>query len=415
MYNEAYEPQCRSARTHCADERQLSRRTLTLLALALGTFCIGTSEFASMGILQLFAASLGLDISTATHAIEAYAFGVVIGGPSVTILAAKLNRKTLLLTLMSIFVVGNVLSAVATGLGSFTLARFVSGIPQGAYFGAGAVVASYIVGPGQGGRAFALVMTGLTVATIVGSPLATFLGQTLGWRNAYLAVAALGVLSFLALWMWVPRSSALDGGPVLQELRALNRAPVWMMVAVAALGVASIFAVYTFTGPFVTDGARLSATWIPIALGLFGVGMTAGNVAGGWLADRYPSRGVIAGFGSALIALALLATAGRNAWALMAGLFAVGATMMVAIPTIQVRLTQAAPDAPTLMGAMNLAALNVANAIGAWAGGQAIAHGYGLLSAVWAGFALTLAGLTLFLLVSRGRFAGRRTSELSPL
>ena len=180
MLNEAYEPQCRSAKAHCTDAKQIGRRRLTLLALALGTFCIGTSEFASMGMLQLFAATLALDLSTATHAIEAYAFGVVLGGPAVTILAAQLNRRSLLLALMLIFVLGNVLSAVATGLGSFALARFVSGIPQGAYFGAGAVVASYIVGPGQGGRAFALVMTGLTVATIFGSPLATLMGQTLG-------------------------------------------------------------------------------------------------------------------------------------------------------------------------------------------------------------------------------------------
>ncbi|MDM0070575.1 MFS transporter [Variovorax sp. J31P207] len=401
MLNEACEPQCASMEAHCADTRQLNRRTLTLLALALGTFCIGTSEFASMGILQLFAASLDLDIATATHAIEAYAFGVVLGGPAVTILAAKLNRKHLLLVLMAIFVLGNVMSAIATGLGMFTLARFVSGIPQGAYFGAGAVVASYIVGPGQGGRAFALVMTGLTVATIVGSPLATLLGQNLGWRNAYLAVSALGVVAFLALWMWVPRSSALNGGPVLQELRSLNRPAVWAMVAVAALGVSSIFAVYTFIGHFVTDEASLPQAWTPIALGLFGVGMTAGNVVGGWMADRYPSRGLVAGFGSALVALALLAVGGGNAWILMTGLVMVGGTMMVAIPTIQVRLTRAAPDAPTLMGAMNLAALNVANAIGAWAGGQTIAHGNGLLSAVWAGFGLTLAGLALFFFVSR--------------
>lgn len=415
MLEEAYEPQCKSAKAHCNDARQLSRRTLTLLTLALGTFCIGTSEFASMGIIQLFSAELGLDIPTATHAIEAYAFGVVLGGPAVTVLAAKLNRKHLLLALMVIFVLGNLLSAAATGLGSFALARFVSGIPQGAYFGAGAVVASYIVGPGQGGRAFALVMTGLTVATIVGSPLATLLGQTLGWRHVYLAVSALGVLSLVALWIWVPRSRALDGGPVLQELRALNRVPVWTMAAVAALGVASIFAVYTFIGPFVTDVAGLGASWIPIALGLFGIGMTAGNIVGGWLADRHPAQGLTAGFGSALVVLAMLAVGGANAWVLMAGMLAVGATMMVAIPTIQVRLTQAAPDAPTMMGAVNLAALNIANAIGAWAGGQAIAQGHGLLSAAWAGFALTLAGLVLFLLLLRKPLDGSRSRVLHPL
>ena len=409
MLNQAYEAQCKSVHVHCTDAQQLRHRNLSLLTLALGTFCIGTSEFASMGILQLFAASLGVDISTATHAIEAYAFGVVIGGPLVTILAASLNRRTLLLWLMVIFIIGNVLSALATGLGMFALARFVSGIPQGAYFGAGAVVASYIVGPGQGGRAFALVMTGLTVATVFGSPLATFMGQTIGWRNAYFAVSALGVLSLLALWMWVPRSRALDGGPVVQELRALRGPAVWAMMAVAALGVASIFAVYTFIGPLVTDGAALGQGWIPIALGLFGIGMTVGNLLGGKLADAHPSRGLMAGFGSALVVLAVLAMGGGNVWVLMLGLFGVGATMMVAIPTVQVRLTQAAPGAPTLMGAMNLAALNVANAIGAWAGGRAIANGYGLLSAVWAGFGLTLLGLLLFMVVSRGKSDARKT------
>ena len=163
MLNQGYNAQCAAVRVHCTDAAQLRHSNLSLLTLALGTFCIGTSEFASMGILQLFAVSLGVDIPTATHAITAYAFGVVLGGPTVTILGARLNRKTLLLALMLIFIAGNVLSASATSLGMFTLARFVSGIPQGAYFGAGAVVASYIVGAGQGGRAFALVMTGLTV------------------------------------------------------------------------------------------------------------------------------------------------------------------------------------------------------------------------------------------------------------
>jgi DHA1 family inner membrane transport protein len=171
-------------------------------------------------------------------------------------------------------------------------------------------------------------------------------------------------------------------------------------MAVAALGVASIFAVYTFIGPLVTDGASLGPSWIPVALALFGIGMTIGNLAGGRLADAHPSRGLLLGFGSALIVLALLAVAGANVWMLMAGLFGVGATMMVAIPTIQVRLTRIAPEAPTLMGAMNLAALNVANAIGAWAGGQTIANGFGLLSVVWAGFALTFLGLLAFLLIA---------------
>ena len=398
MLDKAYRGQCAAVKVHCTNEAERRKRGLTLFALALGSFCIGTSEFASMGILQLFSESLGIDIPTATNAIAAYAFGVVIGAPMVTLVAARLNRRTLLLCLMGLFILGNALSAVATDLGMFALARFISGMPQGAYFGAGAVVASYIVGPGHSGKAFALVMTGLTIATIIGSPLATFLGQTLGWRNTYFTVAVLAGLAFLALWSWVPRTEALHGGPVVQELASLRRPAVWAMMLVAALGVASIFAVYTFIGPFVTDVATLEPVWIPVALALFGLGMTAGNLIGGRLADSYPARGLVVGFGSALIVLALLAAGGSNVLILMPALFGVGATMMVAIPTIQVRLTRFAPEAPTLMGAMNLAALNVANAIGAWAGSLTIAAGYGLLSAVWAGFGLTLLGLLVFAL-----------------
>lgn len=398
MLDKAYRGQCAAVKVHCTNEAERRNRGLTLFALALGSFCIGTSEFASMGILQLFSASLGVDIPMATNAIAAYAFGVVIGAPLVTLVAARLNRRTLLLCLMGLFVLGNVLSAVATDLGMFALARFVSGMPQGAYFGAGAVVASYIVGPGHAGKAFALIMTGLTVATIIGSPLATFLGQTVGWRNTYFTVAGVAVLAFLALWTWVPRTEALHGGPVVQELASLRKPAVWAMMLVAALGVASIFAVYTFIGPFVTDKAELDQAWIPIALALFGLGMTAGNLIGGRLADSYPARGLVMGFGSALFVLAVLAAGGAKVWILMPALFGVGMTMMVAIPTIQVRLTGLAPEAPTLMGAMNLASLNVANAVGAWAGSVTIAAGYGLLSAVWAGFGLTLLGLLVFAL-----------------
>lgn len=369
---------------------------LTLLALALGSFSIGTSEFASMGIIQLFSDSLGIGVPDATHAIEAYAFGVVLGAPLVTLGAARLNRRTLLLGLMALFVAGNVLSALASNLGFLMLARFISGLPQGAYFGAGAVVASYIVGPGQAGKAFAIVMTGLTVATIVGSPLATFLGQTIGWRETYLAVAAFSLLAFGAIWQWVPRTKALDGVPVIQELSSLKKGSVWGVMLVAALGVASIFAVYTFIAPMVTDTVRLAPEMIPVALTLFGIGMTAGNIYGGKLADRYPARGIVIGFGSALVIMAILAIAGSNPFVFFPAMFGVGAAMMAAIPTIQVRLTNFAPEAPSLMGAMNLASLNVANAVGAAAGGATIAAGYGLLSAVWAGFVLTLLGLVIF-------------------
>lgn len=398
MLDRAYHPQCRAAAAHCTDAAQQRKRGLTLFALAFGTFCIGTSEFASMGIIQLFSASLGISIPTATNAITAYAFGVVLGAPLITLAAARLNRRSLLLGLMVLFVLGNLLSSVATDFSLFVVARFITGLPQGAYFGAGAVVASYIVGPGRGGSAFALVMTGLTVATIVGSPLATFLGQLIGWRSTYGTVAGLGVLSVLSLWAWVPRSEALKGGPVVQELTALRKPAVWIMMLVAALGIASIFAVYTFIAPIVTDVAQLDPGWIPVALALFGIGMTVGNLIGGRMADAHPSRGLVVGYATTLAVLAALALGGTDAWVLMVALFGVGTMTMAAIPTIQVRLTRFAPEAPTLMGAMNLASLNVANAIGAWAGAVVIASGFGLLAAAWAGFVLTLLGLALFAL-----------------
>ncbi|OUM00324.1 MFS transporter [Variovorax sp. JS1663] len=403
MFEKAYAAQCAACENCAKAELARRRHNLALFSLALGTFCIGTSEFASMGILQLFSASFGVGIPTATHAITAYAVGVVIGGPVVTLAAARMNRRTLLLALIGLFVAGNLLSAMAPTLEAMAAARFVSGIPQGAYFGAGAVVASHFVGKGQGGKAFALVMTGLTIATIFGSPLATLLGQQLGWRQTYVAVAAAGGLSWLALWAWVPRTDELRGGPVGQELVALGRRSVWAMMVVAALGVASIFAVYTFIGPLVTDVNRLSASTVPIALGIFGIGMTVGNLIGGRLADRFESLGLFCGFGLALIVLAVLGWQGENPWVLMGALFGVGAAIMAAIPTIQVRLTAFAPEAPTLMGAMNLAALNVANALGAWAGSLVIAS-HGLLSCVWAGFALTLAGLLAYV-ITVGRSA----------
>lgn len=401
MYHHAYAAQCAATVTHSSSASEQRQRGLTLIALALGSFCIGTSEFASMGILQLVSASLGLDIPTATHAIAAHAFGVVIGAPLVAVAAAHLNRRTLLLGMMGLVIAGNLLSSAATSLGMLAVARFVSGMPQGAYFGAGAVVTSYIAGPGQGGRVFALVMTGLTVATIIGSPLATFLGQHLSWRDTYLAVSGAAGLALLALWAWLPRTHVLRGHSVVHELHSLRKPAAWGMMTVAALGVASIFAVYTFIGTFVTDAAALSPALIPVALGLFGSGMSTGNLVGGRIADAHGSRGLVLGFGCALVVLPILALGGTNPWILMPALFGVGTTTMIAIPTIHVRLTRVASEAPTLIGAMNLASLHLANALGAWSGGLVTGAGLGPLSAPWTGFGLTLAGLLVFAVAVR--------------
>ncbi|MDM4762810.1 MFS transporter [Galbitalea sp. SE-J8] len=376
-----------------------ARRTLPiLLALALGTFAIGSGEFGSNGIVQLFARDFAVSVPEATWAITTYALGVVIGSPILTILAARLNRRTLLLGLVGLFLVGNLASAAATDLGMLTAARFVTGTVQGAYFGAGAVVAAHAYGPGREGKAFATVMAGLTAATIVGSPLGTYLGQRVGWQSLYLVVAVIGLAAGAAILARVPRSPALDGGPIVHELIALRRPMVWATIGVAALGISSIFAVYTFIGPYITDAARADESLIPVALAVFGVGMATGNWVGGRLADRYPYRGLVIGYGAVLGILALIALAGEHLLVLLPALFGVGATMMMAIPTIQVLLSGYGPQAPTLMGALNLASLNLANALGAVGGALALSLGWGALSTAWAGLALTAAGLILFAL-----------------
>ena len=405
MHLKAYERQCTGAETAAP----ATNRRLALLALALGTFAIGTGEFGSNGIIQLFSSDLGVSVPTATTAITAYALGVVIGSPAIVILAARVNRRTLLLALMVLFGVGNVLSAVAVDIASLSAFRFLTGSVQGAYFGAAAVVAGYVYGPGRGGQAFATVMAGLTVATIVGSPLGTFIGQHAGWRAMYWTVVGLGLLATAALALWLPRTDDLRGHSVASELGAVRSVGVWLMFAVAALGISSIFAVYTFIGPFITDAANEDEALIPVALAVFGLGMAVGNVLGGRIADRHPDRGLVWGYAGALGVLVVIGLAGSNVVVLMPALFGVGATMMFAIPAIQVRLTGFAPGAPALMGALNLAALNLANSLGAIGGAVALDAGWGTLSTVWAGFALTSAGLVLYVatVLPRRAAAGR--------
>ncbi|MDX2706084.1 MFS transporter [Streptomyces sp. PA03-6a] len=375
---------------------------LTLTALALGTFAIGTGEFGTNGIIQLYAADFNASISLSTYAVTAYALGVVVGSPLITVLAARLNRKTLLLSLIALFTIGNVLSATATGVGALIVARFITGTAQGAYFGAGAVVAVYVYGPGKGGKAFATVMAGLTIATIFGSPLGTAIGQLFGWQWLYVAVAGIGLLAGVALYAWVPKSNDLSGGTISRELGALTRPLVWATLAVASLGISSIFAVYTFIGPYITDAAGASQAIIPIALAVFGIGMAVGNQIGGRLADRFALRGLACGYLLALGFLVVVALGGTWLPVLFVGLFGVGASAMMAIPSIQVLLTRFAPNSPTLMGAMNLAALNLANALGAVGGAIVLSAGFSVLSTAWAGFLLAASGL-LFLVLAVAR------------
>jgi MFS transporter, DHA1 family, inner membrane transport protein len=409
MYGRVYKEQCEAEEGRHRPGRGRPDRRLTLFALALGTFAIGSGEFGSNGVIQLFSSEFDVSVPLATWAITAYAIGVMIGSPLITLVFARLNRRTLLLGLICLFVAGNELSAIAPNIWLLIAARFLTGTVQGAYFGAGAVVASYVYGPGKGGKAFATVMTGLTVATVVGSPVGTFIGQNAGWRVLYVIVAGAGVLAGVALLAWVPRTRDLDGASVGQELGALRKPMVWVTMAVAALGISSIFAVYTFIGPFVTDAALADPGMIPVALAIFGLGMATGNTLGGRAADAHPLRVLVGGYTGVLVVLVLVGLFGRDLGALFPSMFGVGLTMMFAIPAIQVLLNRFAPEAPTLVGALNLAALNLANALGALGGAVTLSAGLETLSPVCAGFVLTSAGLILFLAtVPRALKARRR-------
>ncbi|WJY00861.1 MFS transporter [Curtobacterium sp. 458] len=409
MHESAYAAQCTAAETtHTPTAAARPGKGLTLFALALGTFAIGSGEFGTNGIIELYAKDFNASIPLATWAVTAYAFGVMIGSPLITIGAARVNRRTVLLGLVALFVVGTSLSAAAPSVGFLIIARFITGTVQGAYFGAGAVVASYVYGPGKGGRAFATVMAGLTVATIFGSPLGTFIGQALGWQWLYIVVAVVGLLAGVALLAWLPRTADLDGGSVRGELSALGRPLVWVVVVVAALGISSIFAVYTFIAPIVTGPTGSPASVVPVALAVFGIGMAVGNAIGGRLADRYQSRGLVLGLVLVCVFLVVVAVGGTQLPVLLVGLFGVGASAMMAIPSIQVLLSRFAPDAPTLVGSLNLAALNLANALGAVGGAIALSAGLGVLSAPWVGLLMVIVGLALFgAVIPRALGAGR--------
>lgn len=377
-------------------ERTSRRPTgLALLALAFGGFGIGTTEFATMGILPLIAHGLGTSISTAGLVITSYAFGVVVGAPLISTLTARMPRKTLLVLLMAVFVIGNTASAAAPTIGTLIAARFLAGLPHGAFFGVGSVVGSHLVGPARKGRAVALMMAGLTVANIVGVPAATLAGQHFGWRAAFLLVGLVGLVTLAALLRWVPHIDALGGSSVRRELTALTRIDVWLTVLTGAIGFGGMFAVYSYIAPIMTRVSGLPAEWLPVLLAIFGVGMTLGNLLGGRLTDRSVSLSLMTGFAAVAVIMTVFAAVAHNVWLAVPTVFLIGVSAQFIGPAIQVRLIDSSPDAPSLAASMSHSALNIANAGGAWIGGTVIAAGFGLLSPAWVAVILAVSGLGL--------------------
>ncbi len=388
-------------------------RWLAVFALALGGFGIGTTEFVAMGLLPDIAASLHVSEPTAGHVISAYALGVVIGAPLIAALTARVNRKTLVLALMTLFTLGNLASVFAPSYGTLVAARFVAGIPHGAFFGIAALVAAHLMGPQNRAKAVAHVLTGLTVATVVGVPVASALGQHFGWRSAFGLVVAIGLVTLTAIWFWVPNLRSMHVTSPLTELGALRRIQVWLALLVGMVGFGGMFAVYTYVATTMTDVAGLPRALVPLALMAFGLGMVIGNLAGGRMADISVVRGLYLSISALGVVLALFVLAAHNPWTALVGLFLIGAAGSAIGPALQTRLMDVAHDAQTLAAALNHSALNIANATGAWIGGVVIAAGYGYTAPAAAGALLTLAGLAVLTLSVALQRTTRRRAAVS--
>ncbi len=384
---------------------------LALLALAMGGFAIGTTEFVSMGLLPQLANGVGVSIPTAGHVISAYAIGVVVGAPLIAVFGARLPRRELLMALMGVFLVGNALSALAMNFTSLTIARFLAGLPHGAYFGVASLVAANLVTADRRGRAVSRVMLGLGVANVAGVPAATWLGQTFGWRSAYWLVTVLALMTVALVWWLVPHVAGNRAATGRNELRAFKKPQVLLTLLAGAIGFGGMFAMYTYIAPTVTDVAGLGEGLVPLYLLAFGTGMVIGTPIAGRLADWSVFRSVL--FGSLLMGLTLVLFTVTSQWFIpgLLTVFVLSTVSSILVVGLQMRLMEVAGDAQTIGAAMNHASLNVANALGAWLGGVVVAAGFGYTATSWVGAALSLAGLLVLLVSAR---LHRRTPAPAP-
>lgn len=383
---------------------------LAVFALALGGFGIGTTEFVAMGLLPDIAAGMNISEPVAGHVISAYALGVVIGAPVIAALTTRLSRRVLLLSLMAVFTLGNLATVMAPNYEALVAARFVAGLPHGAYFGVAALVAARMLGPSRRAKAVAQVMTGLTIATVVGVPIASWLGQALGWRSAFALVVVIGMVTLAAIWAWLPEIGSDRVSSPLTELGALKRPQVLLALAIGMIGFGGMFAVYTYVATTMTDVAGMSRSMIPLALMVFGLGMVVGNIVGGRMADKSVIRSLYLTITSLGVMLALFVLAAHNPFTALVLLFGIAASGAAMAPALQTRLMDVAADAQTLAAALNHSALNVANAAGAWIGGLVIAAGFGYTAPAAAGAMLAASALVVLTIATVVQRRGKEVS-----
>lgn len=381
------------------------------LALALGGFGIGSGEFVIMGLMNRVATDLQVPVPDVGYAISSYALGVVVGAPLISALAARAPRRALLIGLMLVFALGNMASALATDFWTFVGLRFLAGLPHGAYFGVAALVAASAVPYHMRARAVARVMSGLTIAIVVGAPLATWAGNRFGWEVAFMGVGVIALMTALLVRLWVPVQSPDPDASPAREMSALVKQRVLFTLGVASIGFGGMFAVFSYVMPTLTEQAGMAERWGPLVLMIFGLGTIAGNFIGAKAADSNLLRAIPA----ILIWCALIQAGFYFAanWTLT-GIVFVGlvGTSMALGPALQTRLMDVAEDAQTMAASMNHAAFNLANALGAWLAGITVKQGLVWSSTGLVGAALAIGGLLIFL---SGRAVERRSQQAAPV
>ncbi|OFQ55031.1 MFS transporter [Corynebacterium sp. HMSC074H12] len=373
-------------------EISATRRTIVMIAMALGAFAIGTTEFTSMGLLPLIADDFGITEDTASVVISVYALGVVVGAPVIAALTGKLPRRRLIILLIAFLLVGNLLTALAPNYGVLLVARFIAGLPHGAYFSVANLAAASMAPPGKQGFAMSMVGMGLSIATVIGVPAAQALGQGLGWHAAYFLVVAIAGLTMVLLFFLFPHMTRMPETDMFTELGALKNSQVLLTVFLGTVGFGGMFAVYTYITWTMTEVAGMDPSHTWIVLMAYGIGMTVGNVAGGALADRNLEFGIIFALVCMVGVSVTFYFVAHNAWA---GTIAFGVLAFfgsILVPSLQLRLVNVAGDAQSLAAALNQSALNIANAAGAAIGGAVVGAGYSYNSTALAGAGLAVAG-----------------------
>lgn len=388
------------------------RRLLVMLTMSLGAFGIGTTEFVSMGLLSMIAQDFSITEDTAGVIITAYALGVVVGAPLITTLTGMIPRRRLLLLLMAAFTIGNGLSVFATDYHVLIAARFIAGLPHGAYFSVAGLSAASMAPVAQRGRAVAFIGMGLSVATVVGVPAAQALGSALGWPAAYALVAIIGLVTIGALWFWMPHMTQMKPTNPVTELGALRRSQVWLTLAMGTVGFGGMFAVYTYISWTMTQRAGLDPSWMWLVLMVYGVGSVAGTWFGGLLADKNLEFGILVALAMIAAALTAFYFTSVNPILGVMNFGVVGFFGTSLVPSLQIRLMDVAGDAQTLAAALNHSALNLANASGAAIGGSVIAAGFGYAAPALAGTVLAVTAMVVWVptFVLRRRQLGRHTA-----